>query len=90
VLVHSESVTTLEKIQPMEKLNKIKVYIINNFIKGVLSNLDMVEIIQLCGGYLNLMTISAYAKENNMSYEGVKKCRNIIVLFGNKYVIDND
>jgi hypothetical protein len=57
---------------------------------GELSNECLVQIIELTGGYLNLQTISEYAKENNLSYNGVKKCRNIVNLFGCKFVVDND
>lgn len=58
--------------------------------EGTLNNQDMVQIIELLGSYLNLMTISEYAKHHNKSYNGVKKHRNIISLFGNKYVLDNN
>jgi hypothetical protein len=54
-----------------------------------LNNDDLVQIIEHVGGYLNLETISEYAKKNNLSYNGVKKCRNVIKLFSVKFVIDN-
>jgi hypothetical protein len=54
-----------------------------------LNNEDLVQIIEHVGGYLNLETISEYAKNNNLSYNGVKKCRKIIKLFNVKFVIDN-
>jgi hypothetical protein len=38
---------------------------------------------------LNLKTISDYAKENNLSYNGVKKCRENVEIFNVKFVIDN-
>jgi len=57
---------------------------------GNLSNSDLVQIIELAGEYLNLQTISNYAKDSGLSYNGVKKCRNIINLFGCKLVIDNE
>ena len=56
---------------------------------GKLSNDELVQIIELCGMYLNLQSISDYAKEIGLSYNGVKKTRNIKVLFGQKFVIDN-
>ena len=49
----------------------------------------LVQIIELSGSYLNLQTISDYAKDHNLSYNGVKNCRNIITLFNTKFVIDN-
>jgi len=54
-----------------------------------LNNADLVQIIEHVGGYLNLETISEYAKKNNLSYNGVKKCRKVIKLFNVKFVIDN-
>lgn len=54
------------------------------------SNDGLVQLIELTAGFLNLQTISDYAKENNLSYNGVKKFRNIKVIFGVKFVIDND
>jgi hypothetical protein len=57
---------------------------------GLLKNDEMVQLIEVLGEYLNLKTISDYAKENKMSYNGVKHHRKIITLFNNKYVIDND
>ena len=40
---------------------------------GDLKQESMVQIIELVGSYLNLRTISQYAKENHLSYNGVKK-----------------
>lgn len=57
---------------------------------GELSNDDMVSIIEHIGGYLNLQTISDYAKGNNISYNGAKKCRKVIEIFNVKFVIDNN
>jgi len=54
-----------------------------------LNNEDLVQIIEHVGSYLNLETISEYAKKNNLSYNGVKKYRKIIKLFNVKFVIDN-
>ena len=56
---------------------------------GELDNSDLVQLIELAGGYLNLQTISDYAKKNKMSYNGAKKFRNPIEIFGVKYIIDN-
>ena len=58
--------------------------------QGELSNEELVQIIELIGNYLNVATITTYAKANNMSYNGVKKFRNVVTIFGTKYVIEND
>ena len=70
--------------------DKLEIFIAEKFETGQINNSSLVQIIELCGGYLNLQSISDYAKDNNMSYNGVKHHRKIINLFGNKYVIDND
>lgn len=57
---------------------------------GKLSNAGLVQIIEQAGSFLNLTTPSQYAKENSMSYNGVKHHRVIINLFGCKFVIDNN
>jgi len=76
----------LKHAQMKEKiLNRLSELIETN----QLNNEDLVQIIEHVGGYLNLETISEYAKNNNLSYNGVKKCRKIIKLFNVKFVIDN-
>jgi len=74
--------------------NELKDKIILNITKGMennmLSNCDLIEIIEATGKYLNLMTISDYAKQNNISYNGAKNHRDQIYLFGVKFVIDNE
>ena len=67
----------------------IKTKIEDMIIDGTLSNEDLVQIIELCGGYLNLQTIPNYARTYGKSYNGVKKCRRIWNFFGAKFVIDN-
>lgn len=51
---------------------------------GELSNEDVVQIIEHAGGYLNLQTIASYARDNNISYNET------VLLFGEKFVIDNN
>ena len=48
-----------------------------------------VQICELAGSYLNLKTISDYAKQNKLSYNGVKNNRQIRNIFNVKFVIDN-
>lgn len=69
---------------------KLLDFISDKFEKDELDNESLVQIIEHCGGYLNLQTISDYAKRNNLSYNGVKKCRQVKELFGVKFVIDNE
>jgi len=53
------------------------------------TNLDLVQFIESVGKYLGLQTLPDYAKENKMSYNGVKKFREVKEILGVKFVIDN-
>lgn len=81
-----EPMETPTKTTDGEKLNK---FIYEKFDKNELSNENLVQVIELCGMLLNLQTIPDYAKGNNMSYNGVKKHRQITKIFNIKFVIDN-
>lgn len=67
-------------------LEQFAQYVSNNKV----SNKFLVQFIELSGGFLNLQTISDYAKNNKLSYNGVKNNRQIVNLFNVKFVIDND
>lgn len=54
------------------------------------SNDGLVELLKLCGEYLNLMTIPRYAERVGKTYPGVVKTKEITELFGVKWIIDND
>ena len=77
-------------MQNISKINKLLNFIAEKFETNELNNSDLVQIIELCGMYLNLQSISDYAKENRMSYNGVKNHRQIINIFNQKYVLDNE
>jgi hypothetical protein len=71
-------------------INKVEEYIYKCLQKDELTNENLVQIIERVNVYLNLKTISQYAKDNNKSYNGVKNHQQIISLFGCKFVADND
>lgn len=77
----------------MEKTNKHKgkllEYITKVVMKDELENDALVQIIELCGEFLQLKSIQKCADDNGKSYNGIKKTRNVIELFNNKYIIDN-
>jgi hypothetical protein len=50
----------------------------------------LVQFIEVAGSFLNLQTIPDYAKKHNLSYNGVKKHREIVTIFNVKFVIDNE
>jgi hypothetical protein len=68
----------------------IKALIEEKAVNGELLNDDLVQIIELAGSYLNLQTISNYARASGLSYNGVKKTREIRVIFDTRFVIDNE
>jgi hypothetical protein len=74
--------------------SELKDKIILNIVKGVeqnmLSNDDLIEIIETSGSFLNLMTIADYAKKSGISYNGAKNFRTKRKLFGVSFVIDNE
>ncbi len=76
-------------MKSIDHTEKIKEYISKYVFKGELESDNLVQLIELCGGYLNLDTIPNYSKKNHISYNGTKKCRQIITLFGSKFVVDN-
>jgi hypothetical protein len=69
---------------------KLLDFISDKFEKDELDNDSLVQIIEHCGSYLNLQTISDYSTKNKMSYNGVKKGRTIRKIFNVKFVIDNE
>ena len=75
-----------------ENGNKLNDFVAKKVQNHELSNNDLVELIKLCGSYLNLRTIPDYAKDENISYPGVLKRKNIeiVKIFNTKFVIDNE
>lgn len=80
----------IQKIEPMELVEKICNHLSERIESGELSNDDCVKIIEHIGGYLNLMTISDYARSNNLSYNGSKHFRATRKIFNVRFVIDNE
>jgi hypothetical protein len=75
-----------------QNTNKLIRFISEKFEKGQLNNESLVQIIELCGAYLNISTVAQYARQNNMSYNGAQKPakgRKINHIFGLKFIIDN-
>lgn len=79
-----------ETLTIKEKNDKLKTFIFQKFQDGELDNDTLVQLIEQAGNYLNIKTIPDYAKDNGLSYNGVKNNRKIVELFNTKFVIDND
>lgn len=80
----------MEQSKIQDNTQKLLAFVGSKFERGELDNKSLVELIQLSGSYLNLETIPDYAKRTGMSYEGVKKGREVIEIFNVKFVIDNE
>ena len=76
-------------MNPVNKrhLDKLEKYVYEKICED---GLDVVQLFERLNIYANLKSISQYAKDNKLSYNGVKKHRKIIKLFGCKFVADND
>jgi hypothetical protein len=72
-------------------VNKRHLYKLEKYVYNAMKRdeLDIVQLFQRLEIYANLKSISQYAKDNKLSYNGVKKHREIITLFGCKFVADN-
>lgn len=65
--------------------------ICKNYQEGNLEDDNLVQIIALCSDYLNLKTITNYAKANKISYNGaLKRKLNKVVIDNQTFIIDND
>ncbi len=79
----------METLTIADKNEKLKAFIFQKFQDGELDNSTLIQLIELSGQFLNLKTIPDYAKEHNMSYNGVKNNRDVIIIFNTKFIIDN-
>ena len=74
----------------MSKLNKIKASIDDAMMNGELSNDNLVELIKHLGAYGNIMSVADYAKQINKSKVTVYNYRNVVNLWGFKFVVENN
>lgn len=77
-------------MQSNNHVEKIEEYIYKCILKDELNDDDLVQIIERINTYLNLKTIQQYANDNNLSYNGAKKHRERVELFGCKFIKDNE
>ncbi len=63
----------------------------SNYEAGAISDEHLVQIIELCTGYLGLKTITNYAKSNGITYNGaLKRKLRKIEIDKITFIIDND
>ena len=73
-----------------QNTEKLIQFISSKFEAEKIDNKSLIQIIELCGSYLNMQTISTYAKDTGISYNGAKNFRKPVVIFGVKFIIDNE
>ena len=77
----------------MSQLTKYEQASLDNFEKaiteGKFSNDALVQFFELCGQYLNVCSLTEYAKQNRLSYNGAKKRKQTRNLNGIKYLVNN-
>lgn len=72
-------------------INDLRDKLFQGYETGDVSDDDMVQIIELAAKYLNLKTITNYAKANKISYNGaVKRKLNKVIIDNQKFIIDNE
>ena len=74
----------------MSKANKIKASIDDAMMNDELSIDNLVELIKHLGAYGNVMSVKDYSNQNNITVQGVYNHRNVVDLWGFKFVVEND
>ena len=76
----------------MSQLTKYEQASLDNFekaiIEGKFSNDALVQFFELTATYLNICTPAEYARQNGLTYNGVK-CMGIKTIQGIKYLVNN-
>lgn len=70
-------------------IKEIENLIEEKLFKNEISSTDLVQLFERLNSYTSLKTITQYAKDNKISYNGAKKCRKVVKLFGVKFIMDN-
>ena len=71
-------------------IDKIEEYVYKCICSNELSEGSLVQLFERLNTFTNLKTITQYAKDNNISYNGAKNNRKVIELFGVKFIADNE
>ena len=80
----------MKEIDIQTNTEKLLKFVHDKVQQNELDNKSLVQLIELSGAMLNLETIPNYATRTGMSYNGVKKSKEVIEMFGVRFVIDND
>ena len=81
---------SIQNFAPMN-INELKEKLFKNYENGFVSDADLVQIIELSSIYLNLRTITNYAKANGITYNGaLKRNTQKIIIDKVTFIIDNE
>lgn len=71
--------------------NELRDKIFQNYESGHISDEHLVQIIELSAQYLNLQTLTNYAKSEGISYNGAKKRKlSTVNISGQIFIINNE
>ena len=71
--------------------NELRDKLFKNYENGAISDAELVQIFELAASYLNLKTITNYAKANKITYNGaLKRKLRKVVIDNQTFVIDNE
>ena len=87
-------INIIQNIEPMETPNKsvrIRERLFECIHNGVIDTPDLVQIFEVIGNdYLNCQTLSNYARNMGISYNGAKLQKNTTTINGMKFIINNE
>ncbi len=73
------------------KINQLKDELFERYESGFVTDEELVQIIELAASYLNLKTITNYAKSNKITYNGaLKRKLNKLTIDNQTFIIDNE
>lgn len=87
---HNTFIYALQNFEPMT-FKELADKLFENYQNGFISDEQLVQIIELSAKYLNLKTLTNYAKSDGISYNGAKKRKLSKVKIDNvEFIIDNE
>lgn len=80
----------LQNFAPMT-FNELRDKLFLNYEAGAISDEQLVQVIELSANYLNLKTITNYAKVNKITYNGaLKRKLNKVIIDNQTFIINNE
>ena len=87
---HNKFICTLQNFAPMT-FNELRDKLFLNYEAGAITDEQLVQVIELSANYLNLKTITNYAKANKITYNGaLKRKLNKLIIDNQTFIINNE